>query len=99
MATPEGAVKKQVRATLDYFGAYYFFPATGGYGRSGVPDIVACYNGRFIAIEVKAGDNPLTALQQRELAMIKKRGGVALVVNEKTLDELHDTLCGMSSCT
>jgi Holliday junction resolvase len=97
--TPEGKVKKQVRATLDYFGAYYFSPATGGYGRSGVPDIVACYNGRFIAIEVKAGDNQPTALQQRELAMIQKRGGVALVINETTLDELHDTLCSMSGCT
>lgn len=50
-------------------------------------------------IEIKAGDNQPTALQQRELAMIKRRGGVALVINETTLDELHDTLCGMSSCT
>jgi hypothetical protein len=97
--TPEAKVKKQVRATLDYFGAYYFSPATGGYGRSGVPDIIACYKGRFIGIEVKAGGNPPTALQLRELAMIEKRGGIALVINETTLDELHDTLCGLSSCT
>jgi hypothetical protein len=97
--TPEGKVKKQAKAILDYFGVYYFFPASGGYGRAGVPDIIACYNGRFIGIEIKAGDNQPTALQQRELAMIRKRGGVALVINETTLDELHDTLCGMSSCT
>lgn len=96
--TPEGAVKKQVRATLDYFGAYYFLPATGGYGRSGVPDIVACYRGRFIGIEVKAGSNEPTALQQRELAIIKKKGGIAVVVNEGSLDALHDLLCGLSSC-
>lgn len=96
--TPEGKVKKQVRATLDYFGAYYFLPATGGYGRSGVPDIVACYRGRFIGIEVKAGSNVPTALQQRELAIIKKKGGIAMVVNEDSLDELHDLLCNLSSC-
>lgn len=97
--TPEGKVKKQIKATLDYFGAYYFFPATGGYGRSGVPDIIACYNGRFIGIEVKAGGNPPTALQQRELAMIKKRRGIALVIDETKLDELHDLLCDLSICT
>lgn len=97
--TPEAKVKAKVKRVLDTFGAYYFSPATGGYGRSGVPDIIACYNGRFIAIEVKAGDNEPTALQQRELARIKERGGVALVINETTLDELHDTLRDMPSCT
>lgn len=97
--TPEGKVKKQVRAILDYFGAYYFFPATGGYGRSGVPDIVACYNGRFIGIEVKAGNNIPTALQQRELRLIRERGkGYSLVLSEKNLDTLHDLLGDLSKC-
>ncbi len=94
--TPEGKVKKQVKAILDYFGVYYFFPATGGYGRSGVPDIVACYKGRFIGIEVKAGDNQPTALQQRELAMINKRGGIGVVINETKLDKLHDLFSGLT---
>jgi len=95
--TPEGKVKKQAKAILDYFGAYYFFPATGGYGRSGVPDIVACFNGWFIGIEIKSGDNIPTALQYKELVMIKKRKGVALVVNEKSLDALHDALSALAA--
>ncbi len=94
--TPEAKVKKQVLAILNYFGVYNFPPATGGYGRSGVPDIVGCYRGRFIGIEVKAGSNEPTALQQRELVNIRKKGGIALVVNENNLDELHDLLCDMS---
>ena len=40
--TPEGKVKKKIVAYLKEIGAYYFFPATGGYGKSGVPDIVGC---------------------------------------------------------
>jgi Holliday junction resolvase len=94
--TPEAKVKKQVRAILDYFGVYYFAPATGGYGRSGVPDFVGCYKGRFLGIEVKAGSNEPTALQQRELATIRKKGGVGIIVNETTLDALHDLLCNLS---
>lgn len=90
--TPEGKVKKQVRAILDYFGAYYFFPATGGYGRSGVPDIVGCLNGRFFGIEIKAGKNAPTALQERELATIRAKGGLAVVVNEHSLDALYNAL-------
>ena len=41
MATKETLVKKAVVKILDKHGAYHFFPATHGYGRSGVPDIVA----------------------------------------------------------
>ena len=38
--TPEAKVKKVVVRQLKLLGAYYFYPVTGGYGMSGVPDIV-----------------------------------------------------------
>jgi len=88
--TPEGRVKKKVVDILKAAGAYYFFPATGGYGRSGVPDIIVCFKGRFIGIECKAGDNTPTALQQRELMRIIDAGGSAFVVNEEALNALVD---------
>ena len=71
---------------------YYFFPATGGYGRSGVPDIVCCVSGQFLGIECKAGTNPPTALQVRELENIALANGLALVVNENTIDALDTVL-------
>lgn len=88
--TPEGKVKKKVVDILKAAGAYYFFPATGGFGRSGVPDIIVCFKGRFIGIECKAGDNTPTALQQRELMRIIDAGGSAFVVNEESLNALVD---------
>lgn len=88
--TPESAVKKKVVDILKAAGAYYFFPATGGFGRSGVPDIIVCFKGRFIGIECKAGDNTPTALQQRELMRIIDAGGSAFVVNEESLNALVD---------
>ena len=88
--TPEGKVKKKVVDILKAAGAYYFFPATGGYGRSGVPDIIVCFKGQFIGIECKAGDNTPTALQQRELMRIIDAGGSAFVVNEESLNALVD---------
>lgn len=80
--TPEGKVKAKVVAILKKYKVYYFFPSTGGYGKSGVPDIVACVNGRFVAIECKAGKNKATALQDREMYRIRLSGGAATVVNE-----------------
>lgn len=81
--TPEAKVKAKVVGVLKDEDAYYFFPATHGYGRSGVPDIVACVNGYFLAIECKAGTNKPTALQVREIETIRRRGGVAIVANEE----------------
>ena len=81
--TPEGKVKDAVVAILKEEGVYYFFPATHGYGRSGVPDIVCCVNGYFLAIECKAGKNKPTLLQVRELERIRAAGGVAAVADEE----------------
>lgn len=87
--TPEKRVKTKVEAVLKNEGAYYFFPATHGYGRSGVPDIIACVNGRFLAIECKAGGNKPTALQVREIENIRIAGGVAVVASEENWDEVR----------
>jgi hypothetical protein len=86
--TPEKKVKNKVVALLKDAGAYYFYPVTGGYGGSGVPDIIVCYYGRFIAIECKAGKNTLSALQRANIEAIKRNNGVALVINEGNIDEV-----------
>ena len=83
--TPEGRVKKVVTRQLKELGAYYFFPMTGGYGKSGVPDIIACYRGRFFGIECKAGKNKPTALQEKNLRDISGAGGSSTVVNEDNM--------------
>ena len=92
MATPESRVKAAVVKILKANNVYYFFPATHGYGRSGVPDIVSCIRGRFVAIECKAGYNKTTPLQEREIAAIHKAGGAAMVVREDTLELLEQWL-------
>lgn len=91
-ATPEKKVKDKVIAILKELGAYFFFPATHGYGRSGVPDIIGCLGGIFFAIECKAGKNKPTALQEREMQRIRDAGGHTLVINEDNIEELHTWL-------
>jgi Holliday junction resolvase len=91
-STPEKKVKDQVVKTLKANSVYYFFPATYGMGRSGVPDIICCVEGRFLAIECKAGKNKPTALQEREMSAIVSAGGSAIVVNEENLHEVGQIL-------
>lgn len=90
--TPEKKVKTKVVSLLKSAGAYYFYPVTGGFGGSGVPDIVACYKGRFIGIECKAGKNKPTKLQLKNLADIGAAGGISMVVNETNIEDVSDVL-------
>lgn len=86
--TPEAKVKKRVIKHLKDLNAYYFYPVTGGYGRSGVPDIIGCYRGMFFGIECKAGKNTTTQLQEKNLDDIAAADGFAAVVNENNADDV-----------
>jgi Holliday junction resolvase len=90
--TPEAKVKARVVAILKREGVYYFFPATHGMGRSGVPDIICCVNGLFLAIECKAGKGKTTALQDREIALIHGAGGFAVVINETNIPDVEQVI-------
>jgi Holliday junction resolvase len=90
--TPEWKVKKAVRLMLDKLGAYHFMPPANGFGRAGIPDIIACIDGHFIAIECKAGKGQTTALQDRELNSILNAGGTTYIARENNIDELQQLL-------
>jgi len=82
--TPEGKVKKKVKEYLVSIGAWYYMPVSNGMGRSGCPDILVCYKGRFMAFETKAPGKlkNTTPNQDREIEGINKAGGMAIVVDD-----------------
>ena len=90
--TPEKKVKIKVKSILDKVGAYHCMPATGGYGASGVPDIIACHKGLFLGIECKANGNKATALQNKHLTLIKEAGGYSTVIDEHNVDSFGAVL-------
>ena len=91
-ATPEKRIKDKVVAQLKALGAYYFYPVTGGFGASGVPDIIVCYKGRFFGLECKANGNKPTKLQQLNIDKINDAGGIALVIDETNMNEVKTIL-------
>jgi Holliday junction resolvase len=91
-STPENLVKKNVRKLLDELKIYHFMPPANGFGRAGIPDIVGCMDGHFIAIECKAGKGQTTALQDRELDAIRNAWGTVFIAREHNLDELKTLL-------
>jgi len=91
-ATPEKKVKDAVAKILKGNNVYYFAPASNGMGRAGIPDLICCVDGMFLAIECKAGKGKTTALQDREIAAVKAAKGMAIVVNENNLADVQQTI-------
>jgi len=48
--------------------------------KDGVPDIVACFEGKFYGFEIKSGRDKLRALQDYNIKEIRKAGGKAWVI-------------------
>lgn len=62
----------------------------GMYGTAGIPDIICCFNGRFIAFEVKTEKGKLTKLQEITIHKIKEAKGQAFKVT--SLNEVKTIL-------
>lgn len=93
MKTPEGKVKDRIRLDLKARGAYVFSPVQTGLGAATL-DLLCCYQGRFIGLEVKAEHvpNKPTARQLLTMQAIASAGGIVACVNsfEKYLDVMRD---------
>lgn len=77
----EKAIEKKIKEYLKTIDGLFFWKVFSGmYCTAGIPDIICCYKGRFIAFEVKAPDGKPTALQEATIKRIRKAGGVAEVV-------------------
>jgi hypothetical protein len=81
MMTPEGKVKEKVKKLLRQHNAYFHMPVGGGMGKPSL-DFIGCHNGRFFAIETKAGNGKPTPRQEGTIREIQLSKGPAFVVNE-----------------
>ena len=82
---PETRLVTQIIKTLREYGGFWIKIHGSPYQTAGIPDIVGCYNGRFIALEVKRPGYEKTTNSRQELIMerIRKAGGISAVVTNK----------------
>lgn len=82
--TPEAKVKAAIKKYLSTLAdCWWFMPVSNGMGSMGIPDIIVCIRGMFLAIECKAPgkERSTTALQERQIAGINGAGGYAIVAS------------------
>ena len=93
--TPEGKVKDACKKFLKERGAWFFMPVSNGMGQVGIPDIIICYKGIFVAIETKAPGKKknITPNQERVIEAIRNADGFAWVVdNPDDMPMLFDVI-------
>lgn len=83
----EKLFEEKVKRLLKLRGAWVLKTFSNGIQRSGIPDLLICYKGRFIGIELKAEKGKANKLQEHEIQSIKEAGGIALVLKPSKLDE------------
>lgn len=90
--TFETKVKKFLRDN----GCYVIKNFGCSFTRAGLPDLVACVNGRFVAIELKNENGKATPLQLLNIRDIQGAGGIAMVLRPQDYDTfksfIHQTI-------
>ena len=88
MAGPEKLFENKVKKFLSEHGCWYLkYWAGSQFTKSGIPDLLICCNGRFIAVEVKAENGVVAELQKWNIKNIQKAGGIAMVLYPSQFEE------------
>ncbi len=74
----ESQIQNKIIKYLNGIGAYSI--KTIVTNRNGCPDIICCFKGRYVALEVKAEKGIVSKLQEHNIKLIKNSGGVAAIV-------------------
>ena len=81
----EQVIQSEIIKYLKSIGAYIIKVSAAT--KAGIPDVIICYKGKFLAIEVKKPEtkNNVSALQKANISMIEAAGGIAAVAWSKDM--------------
>lgn len=96
MAKPEKNLQDKVISYLKGRGIYYLNLFGDGWSGKGKPDLIVCLNGRFVAFELKVGENDLQDDQKIHRIRIRRSGGLhyAPYTLEEFINILEELLQG-----
>ena len=70
----------------------------GGFQKSGIPDMLACINGIFFSIELKASKGKPSELQKLNTVRINKSNGVGVILYPEGFDDFKHIVEGVLGC-
>ena len=83
----EKIYENKIKSYLKSIGAYFIKTHGDRFSKVGTPDILACVNGKFVAVEVKAENGKPSELQLYHIEQIQKAGGYAIILYPKDFEK------------
>ena len=83
----EKIFENKIKSYLKSIGAYFIKTHGDRFSRIGTPDIIACINGKFVAVEVKGEKGKPSDLQLYHIDQIQKAGGYGTVLYPKDFEK------------
>lgn len=94
----EKKFENKIKSELHSRGAWRVKFFSNAFTPAGVPDILACYRGKFLGIEVKGGSSyGLTDLQKYNLKKIREAGGIGICVYPSGWEQFLEILDRLDS--
>lgn len=85
----EKQFENKVKKFLKDNGIWFTKVWGGGFQTSGIPDIIACVKGQFVAVELKAQNGKPSELQLFHIRKINESGGYARVLYPNEFEEFR----------
>ena len=92
---PAGYPKDRMTAPLC---GWYTKIWSGGFQKSGIPDLLACVNGIMVAIEIKGSRGTPSELQKLNISRINQANGIALFLYPEGFDDFKKIMEGVINC-
>ena len=91
----EKVFENKIKDYLKEKGAWFVKTWSNGVQRDGIPDIIACVNGYFVGIEVKAATGHPSALQLHNIKWIRESNGIGIILYPDQFEEFKTFIEGL----
>ena len=81
----ESAIQAKIVKYLQQNGAYVARVISAG--KAGTADLLVCYRGHFVAVEVKTPKGRVAPLQEYHQGLVRKAGGVSIIA--RSVDDVN----------
>lgn len=92
----EKTFENKVKKFLEENGAWFVKFFANSFTKAGIPDILACVNGYFVGVEVKAQNGKPSELQLYNVEKIREAGGFAIVLYPSGFEKFKQFIVDLS---
>ena len=88
----EKAFENRIKKFIESKGGWYVKFFANSFTKSGIPDLLCCVNGYFVAIEVKAKNGKPSELQIYNKEKIRSAGGICIILYPNQFKDFKDVI-------